>query len=125
MADLAGIVERLSALTVIESAELSKMLEERWGVSAARPTGPLPLTGIPEMVPEPPPQSEFDVILTGFGDKKIPVMKEVRTITGLDLKSAQTFLTELPKPLKEAVSAADAAKLKALIEGVGGTVEVR
>lgn len=123
-ADLAGIVERLSALTVIESAELSKMLEERWGVSAAKPTGAFPIV-IPEPIPVEAAQTEFDVILTSFGDKKIPVMKEVRTIAGLDLKSAQEFLNGLPKPLKQGLSASDAAKLKTQIEEAGGTVEVR
>ena len=124
MADLAKIVDQLSELTVLEAAELSKLLEEKWGVSAAAPVaaaaGPAAAAA-----PEVEEQTEFDVILAKFGDKKIEVIKEVRAITGLGLKEAKDLVEGAPKPVKEAVSKDDAAKLKAKLEAVGATVELK
>jgi large subunit ribosomal protein L7/L12 len=125
MANLQQMVEDLSALTVFEAAELSKMLEEKWGVSAAAPVavaaaGPAAVAA--EEVEE---QTEFDVILTAAGEKKINVIKEVRAITGLGLKEAKDLVEGAPKPVKEAVSKDEAAKLRQQLEGAGATVEVK
>ena len=113
MADLAKIVEELSALTVLEAADLSKMLEEKWGVSAAA-AGPAAEE-----------QTEFDVILTGDGGNKINVIKEVRAITGLGLGEAKALVEGAPKAIKEGVNKAEAEELKAKIIAAGGTVELK
>jgi large subunit ribosomal protein L7/L12 len=126
MANLQQIVEDLSALTVIEAAELSKMLEERWGVSAAAPVAAMAATGAAaapaEEVEE---QTEFDVILAAAGEKKINVIKEVRAITGLGLKEAKDLVEGAPKPVKEGISKDEAAKIRQQLEGAGATVEVK
>ena len=115
MADLNKIVEELSTLTVLEAAELAKLLEEKWGVSAAAAVvGPA--------VEE---QTEFDVILTGDGGKKINVIKEVRAITQLGLGEAMALVVGAPKPIKEGVNKEEAQKIKAQIEAAGGTVELK
>ena len=126
MANLQQMVEDLSALTVLEAAELSKMLEERWGVSAAAPVAAAVAGGAaaaPAEAAEE--QTEFDVILAAAGEKKINVIKEVRAITGLGLKEAKDLVEGAPKPVKEAVSKDEAAKLKAQLEGAGATVEIK
>lgn len=123
MADLNAIVEQLSALTVLEAAELAKMLEEKWGVSAAAAVAVAgPAAAAAAVVEE---QTEFDVILTGDGGKKINVIKEVRAITGLGLTEAKTLVESAPKPIKEGISKADAEKLKAQLEAAGATVELK
>jgi large subunit ribosomal protein L7/L12 len=125
MANLQQMVEDLSALTVFEAAELSKMLEEKWGVSAALPVAAAaaaPAAAAAEEVEE---KTEFDVILTAAGEKKINVIKEVRAITGLGLKEAKDLVEGAPKPVKEAVSKDEAAKLRQQLEGAGATVEVK
>jgi len=125
MANLEQMVEDLSALTVLEAAELSKMLEEKWGVSAAAPAAvaaAAPAAAPAEEVEE---QTEFDVVLAAAGDKKINVIKEVRAITGLGLKEAKDLVEGAPKPLKEAVSKDEAAKLKEKLEAAGATVEIK
>ncbi len=122
-ANLEQIVEDLSGLTVIEAAELSKLLEEKWGVSAAAPVAVAVAAdaGAGSEVE----QVEFDVILAAFGEKKINVIKEVRAITGLGLKEAKDLVESAPKAIKEAVSKDEAAALKAKLEEVGATVEVK
>ena len=125
MANLQQIVEDLSALTVLEAAELSKMHEERWGVSAAAPVAAVAAAGAPAAAEEVEEQTEFDVILAAFGDKKINVIKEVRAITGLGLKEAKDLVEGAPKPVKEGVSKDEAQKLRAQLEGAGATVEVK
>src|SRR3546814_17672952 len=126
MADLNKIAEELSTLTVIEAAELSKMLEEKWGVSAAAApvmmAGAMPGGAAPAAAEE---QTEFNVVLTVTGDKKINVIKEVRAITGLGLKEAKDLVEAAPKAVKEGVSKDEAAKLKAQLAGAGATVEVK
>jgi large subunit ribosomal protein L7/L12 len=120
------MVEDLSALTVLEAAELSKMLEERWGVSAAAPVAVAAVGGGAAAAEEEAEEkTEFDVILATVGDKKINVIKEVRAITGLGLKEAKDLVEGAPKPVKEGVSKDEAAKLKGQLEGAGATVEVR
>ncbi|GGI86005.1 50S ribosomal protein L7/L12 [Polymorphobacter multimanifer] len=124
MADLNAIVEQLSALTVLEAADLAKMLEEKWGVSAAAAVAVAgPAAGAPAAVVEE--QTEFDVILTGDGGKKINVIKEVRAITGLGLTEAKTLVESAPKPIKEGISKADAEQMKAQLEAAGATVELK
>ena len=127
MADLSKIVDDLSALTVLEAAELSKLLEEKWGVSAAAPVAaaaaPAAGGGAPaEAVEE---QTEFTVILATAGDKKINVIKEIRTITGLGLKEAKDLVEGAPKTVKESVNKDEAAKIKKQLEEQGATVEVK
>jgi large subunit ribosomal protein L7/L12 len=131
MADLQKLVDELSSLTVIEAAELSKLLEEKWGVSAA---APMPMAGMampaaaaaPAEAAEPEEeQTEFDVVLAKAGEKKINVIKEVRTITGLGLKEAKDLVENAPKPVKEAVSKEDAEKFKKQLEEVGASVEIK
>jgi large subunit ribosomal protein L7/L12 len=125
MADLAKIVEDLSSLTVLEAAELSKLLEEKWGVSAAAAVavaGPAAGGAAAAPVEE---KTEFDVILSAAGDKKIEVIKEVRAITGLGLKEAKDLVEGAPKPVKEAVSKADAEKIKAQLEKAGAKVDLK
>ena len=125
MADLNSLVESLSALTVLEAAELSKMLEEKWGVSAAAAVAAAPAAGGGAAAPAAEEQTEFDVILTGDGGKKINVIKEVRVITGLGLGEAKTLVESAPKAIKEGVNKADAEKIKKQIEDAGGTVELK
>jgi large subunit ribosomal protein L7/L12 len=124
MSKLEKLVEELSALTVIEAAELSKLLEEKWGVSAAAPVAvaAAPVAAAAAPVEE---QTEFTVILATVGDKKINVIKEVRAITGLGLKEAKDLVEAAPKPVKDAVSKEDAAKIKKQLEDAGATVEVK
>ena len=125
MADLEKIAEDLSSLTVLEAAELSKMLEEKWGVSAAAPAAvaaAVPGAGGEAAAEE---QDEFDVVLTSFGDKKINVIKEVRAMTGLGLKEAKDLVEAVPKAVKEAVSKAEAEELKTKLEEAGATVELK
>ncbi len=124
MANLEKIVEDLSSLTVLEAADLAKLLEEKWGVSAAAAVavaGPA-ATAAAAPVEE---QTEFTVVLAAIGDKKIEVIKEVRAITGLGLKEAKDLVEGAPKPVKEAVSKDDAAKLKAQLEKAGAKVEIK
>jgi large subunit ribosomal protein L7/L12 len=126
MADLNSIVEQLSALTVLEAAELAKMLEEKWGVSAAAAVavaGPAAGGAAPAAAAEE--KTEFDVILTGDGGKKINVIKEVRAITGLGLTEAKTLVEAAPKAIKEGVNKAEAEKLKKQLEEAGATVELK
>ena len=122
MADLAKIVEELSALTVLEAADLSKMLEEKWGVSAAAAVAAAPAAAAAGPAAEE--QTEFDVILTGDGGNKINVIKEVRAITGLGLGEAKALVEGAPKAIKEGVNKAEAEELKAKIIAAGGTVEL-
>ena len=123
-ANLEKIVDDLSTLTVIEAAELSKMLEEKWGVSAAAPAAVMQVAGGGEAAAAEE-KDEFDVILASFGDKKINVIKEVRAITGLGLKEAKDLVEGVPSPVKEAVSKDEAEKLKKELEEAGATVELK
>src|ERR1700758_4290411 len=124
MPDLAGLVDQLSALSVLEAAQLSKMLEEKWGVwAAARGAGAGASAAAPaEAAPE---QTEFDVILAAIGEKKINVIKEVRAITSLGLKEAKDLVEAAPKPIKEGVNKDEAAKIKKQLEDAGATVEIK
>ena len=124
MADIAKLVEDLSQLTVMEAAELAKALEEAWGVSAAAAVAAAPAGGgaAAEAVEE---KTEFDVILTGDGGKKIQVIKEVRAITQLGLTEAKTLVESAPAPIKEGVNKAEAEEIKAKVEAAGGTVEIK
>ena len=123
MADLAKIVEDLSALTVMEAAELSKMHEESWGVSAAAPVAAAAAAGAPAEAAEE--QTEFDVILTAFGEKKINVIKEVRGITGLGLKEAKELVEAAPKAVKEGISKGEAEEIAKKLTDAGATAEVK
>ena len=125
MADLAKIVEELSALTVLEAADLSKMLEEKWGVSAAAAVAVAGPAAGGAAAPAAEEQTEFDVILTGDGGKKINVIKEVRAITGLGLGEAKALVESAPKSIKEGVNKDEAEKIKKQIEEAGGTVELK
>ncbi|WP_186386443.1 MULTISPECIES: 50S ribosomal protein L7/L12 [unclassified Stappia] len=125
MADLEKIVEELSALTVMEAAELSKMLEEKWGVSAAAPVAVAAVAGGAAAAPAEEEKTEFDVVLADAGDKKINVIKEVRAITGLGLKEAKDLVEGAPKTVKEAVSKAEAEELKKKLEEAGAKVELK
>ena len=125
MANLDQLVEDLSSLSVLQAAELSKMLEEKWGVSAAAPVAMAAVAGAAAPAEQAEEQTEFDVVLTGFGEKKINVIKEVRAITGLGLKEAKELVEGVPKPLKEGVAKDEADKLKEQLEGAGATVEVK
>jgi large subunit ribosomal protein L7/L12 len=127
MPDLAKLVDDLSALTVIEAAQLSKMLEEKWGVSAAAPVAVAALGGgaaapVAEAAAE---KTEFDVILAAIGEKKINVIKEVRAITSLGLKEAKDLVEAAPRPIKEGVNKEEAAKIKKQLEDAGATVEIK
>tara|TARA_Y100000768_G_C23902653_1_gene645955 strand:+ start:546 stop:920 length:375 start_codon:yes stop_codon:yes gene_type:complete len=124
MADLNKIVEDLSSLTVLEAAELSKMLEEKWGVSAAAPVAvaAAPASGGDAPAEE---KSEFDVVLAEAGSNKIAVIKEVRTITGLGLKEAKDLVESAPKPLKQGVKKEDAEAMKKSLEAAGAKVELK
>ncbi|MER8376948.1 50S ribosomal protein L7/L12 [Mesorhizobium sp. M1066] len=125
MADLAKIVDDLSKLTVLEAAELSKLLEEKWGVSAAAPVAVAAAGGGAAAAAPVEEKTEFDVVLTEAGAQKINVIKEVRAITGLGLKEAKDLVEAAPKPVKEAVSKADADKFKAQLEAAGAKVELK
>ncbi|HTW51421.1 MAG TPA: 50S ribosomal protein L7/L12 [Stellaceae bacterium] len=127
MAELAKLVADLSALTVLEAAELAKMLEEKWGVSAAAPVAVAAAAGGggAAAAPVEEAKTEFDVILTGFGDKKVNVIKEVRAITSLGLKEAKDLVEAAPKPVKEGVNKEEADKIKKQLEEAGATVEIR
>jgi large subunit ribosomal protein L7/L12 len=125
MADLSKLVDELSNLTVLEAAELSKMLEEKWGVSAAAPVAVAAAAGGGEAAPAVEEQTEFDVILAEIGDKKINVIKEVRAITGLGLKEAKDLVEAAPKAVKEAVSKSEAEELKKKLEEAGAKVTVK
>ena len=120
MADLAKIVDDLSALTVLEASELSKMLEEKWGVSAAAPVAAAAAAAAPAEE-----KTEFDVILTSFGENKINVIKEVRAITALGLGEAKALVESAPKAIKEGVSKAEAEDIKKKLEAAGAKVEVK
>jgi large subunit ribosomal protein L7/L12 len=126
MANLEKIVDELSSLTVLEAAELAKLLEAKWGVSAAAAVavaaGPAAGAAAAAPVEE---QTEFTVVLAAIGDKKIEVIKEVRAVTGLGLKEAKDLVEGAPKPVKEGVSKEDAAKIKAQLEKVGAKVELK
>jgi large subunit ribosomal protein L7/L12 len=126
MADLGKIVEELSALTVLEAAELSKLLEEKWGVSAAAPVAVAavagPAAGGAAAAEE---QTEFEVVLTDAGEKKINVIKEVRAITGLGLKEAKDLVEAAPKTVKDGVSKDEAAKIAKVLEEAGAKVQVK
>jgi large subunit ribosomal protein L7/L12 len=125
MANLEKIVEELSSLTVLEAAELAKQLEAKWGVSAAAAVAVAAAPGGGAAAAPVEEQTEFTVVLAAIGDKKIEVIKEVRAITGLGLKEAKDLVEAAPKPVKEAVSKEDAAKLKAQLEKAGAKVEVK
>ncbi len=127
MADLTKIVDELSSLTVLEAAELSKLLEEKWGVSAAAPVAAVAAGGGGAAVAAAPveEQTEFTVILAKAGDKKINVIKEVRAITALGLKEAKDLVEGAPKTVKEGVSKDEAAKLKKQLEDQGASVEIK
>ena len=125
MADLNAIADQLSTLTVMEAAELSKLLEERWGVSAAAPVAMVAAAGgaaAPAAAEE---QTEFDVVLVSSGDKKIQVIKEVRAGTGLGLKEAKDLVEGAPQKVKEGVSKDEAKKIKEQIEAAGGQVDIK
>jgi large subunit ribosomal protein L7/L12 len=124
MANLEKLVEELSALTVLEAAQLSKLLEEKWGVSAAAPVAAAAAPGAAAAAPAEV-KDEFNVILAAAGDKKINVIKAVREITGLGLKEAKDLVEGAPKAVKEGVSKEEAAKFKEQLEGAGATVEVK
>ena len=123
MADIAALVDKLSELTVLEAADLAKALEEKWGVSAAAAVAAAPAAAAAAPAAEE--KTEFDVILTGDGGKKINVIKEVRVITGLGLGEAKALVEGAPKPLKEGVSKDEAEKIKKQIEEAGGTIELK
>ncbi len=126
MADLSKIVDDLSALTVLEAAELSKLLEEKWGVSAAAPVAVAAAGGAGAAAAAPAEEkTEFDVILADIGANKINVIKEVRAVTGLGLKEAKDLVEAAPKAIKEGVSKDEAAKIKAQIEAAGAKVDVK
>ena len=125
MADLAKLVDELSSLTVLEAAELSKMLEEKWGVSAAAPVAVAAAAGPAAAAAPVEAQTEFTVILAAAGDKKINVIKEIRTITGLGLKEAKDLVEGAPKTVKESVSKDEADKIKTVLEENGAKVEVK
>jgi large subunit ribosomal protein L7/L12 len=128
MADLQKLVDELSSLTVLEAAELSKLLEEKWGVSAAAPVAvaaAAPAAGAAAAAAPAEEQTEFTVILAKAGDKKINVIKEVRTITGLGLKEAKDLVEGAPKPVKESIGKDEVAKIKKMLEDAGASVEVK
>jgi large subunit ribosomal protein L7/L12 len=125
MADLAKLVDDLSALTVLEASELSKMLEEKWGVSAAAPVAVAAAPGAAAAAAPAEEKTEFDVILASFGDNKINVIKEVRAITGLGLGEAKALVEGAPKAIKEGANKAEAADIKAKLEAAGAKVELK
>ena len=127
MADLSKLVDELSSLTVLEASELSKLLEEKWGVSAAAPVAVAAAPAGAAAAPAAPieEQTEFTVILAKTGEKKINVIKEVRAITGLGLKEAKDLVEGAPKPVKEGVNKDEAAKIRKQLEEAGASVEVK
>src|SRR5476651_2175818 len=126
MADLQRLVEELSTLTVLEAAELSKLLEDKWGVSAAAPVAAAAAAPAAAAAAAPvEEQTEFTVILSKAGDKKINVIKEVRTITGLGLKEAKDLVESAPKAVKDSIGKDEVAKIKKMLEDAGATVEVK
>jgi large subunit ribosomal protein L7/L12 len=126
MADLNALVDQLSELTVLEAAELSKLLEEKWGVSAAAAVAAAPAAGgAGAAAPAVEEKTEFDVVLTGDGGKKINVIKEVRAITGLGLTEAKTLVESAPKAVKEGIGKDEAEKIKKQLEEAGATVELK
>jgi large subunit ribosomal protein L7/L12 len=125
MADLQKLVEELSGLTLLEAAELTKMLEEKWGVSAAMAVAAAPAAGGGAAAPVAEEKTEFDVILTGIGEKKIQVIKVVRELTSLGLKEAKDLVEGAPKPVKEGVPKEEAETVKKKLEDVGATVEIK
>jgi large subunit ribosomal protein L7/L12 len=125
MADINAIADQLSTLTVMEAANLAKLLEEKWGVSAAAPVAMAAMPGAAAAAAPAEEKTEFNVILVSGGDKKIQVIKEVRAITGLGLKEAKDLVESAPKPVKEGVSKDEAAKIKKQIEEAGGQVDVK
>src|SRR5437660_10144522 len=125
MADLARLVDDLSALSVIEAAQLSKLLEEKWGVSAAAPVAVAAAGAAAAAAEAAAEKTEFDVILAAIGEKKINVIKEVRAITSLGLKEAKDLVEAAPKPVKEGVNKEEAAKIKKQLEDAGATVEIK
>jgi large subunit ribosomal protein L7/L12 len=126
MADLQKLVDELSSLTVMEAAELSKLLEDKWGVSAAAPAAAAAAAPAAAAAAAPAEeQTEFTVILAKAGDKKINVIKEVRTITGLGLKEAKDLVEGAPKPVKESIGKDEVAKIRKMLEDAGATVEVK
>ena len=125
MADLQKLVDDLSSLTVLEAADLAKMLEEKWGVSAAAAVAVAAAPGAGAAAPAAEEQTEFTVVLAAAGEKKIEVIKEVRAITGLGLKEAKDLVEGAPKPVKEGVAKEEAEKLKAQLEKAGAKVELK
>jgi large subunit ribosomal protein L7/L12 len=130
MADLEKLADELSNLTVLEAADLAKLLEDKWGVSAAAAPMAMPMMGMAAggdagAAAPAEEQTEFDVVLTGAGDKKINVIKEVRAITGLGLKEAKDLVEGAPKPVKEAVAKAEAEEMKKKLEDAGASVELK
>jgi large subunit ribosomal protein L7/L12 len=125
MPDLASLVDQLSALSVLEAAQLSKMLEEKWGVSAAAPIAVAAPTAAAPAAEAAQEQTEFDVILAAIGEKKINVIKEVRAITSLGLKEAKDLVEAAPKTVKEGVNKEEAEKIKKQLEDAGATVEIK
>jgi large subunit ribosomal protein L7/L12 len=125
MADLSKLVDELSSLTVLEAAELSKLLEAKWGVSAAAPVAAAAPAATAAAAAPAEEQTEFTVILAKVGDKKINVIKEIRTITGLGLKEAKDLVEGAPKTVKESVNKDEAAKIRKVLEEQGATVEVK
>jgi large subunit ribosomal protein L7/L12 len=125
MADLNALVDQLSELTVLEAADLSKLLEEKWGVSAAAPVAAAAAGGAGAAAPAVEEKTEFDVVLTGDGGNKIAVIKEVRAITQLGLTEAKALVEAAPKAVKEGVSKDEAEKVKAQLEAAGATVELK
>ncbi|OGP64877.1 MAG: 50S ribosomal protein L7/L12 [Deltaproteobacteria bacterium RBG_13_47_9] len=128
MVDIQKIAEEISNLTLLEARDLVKVLEEKFGIKAAQPmTMAMPASGVGVGTEAAPPEekAEFDVILTGFGDKKIQVIKVVRELTGLGLKEAKDLVEGVPKPVKEGISKEEAATIKKKIQEAGGTVEVK
>lgn len=125
MADLAKLVDELSGLTVLEAAELSKLLEEKWGVSAAAPVAVAAAPAAGAAAPAAEVQTEFTVILAKAGEKKINVIKEIRTITGLGLKEAKDLVEGAPKTVKEGVNKEEADKIKKVLEDNGASVEIK
>ena len=124
MADLEKIAEDLSSLTVLEAADLAKILEEKWGVSAAAPVAVAAVAGAADAA-EAEEQTEFTVVLASYGEKKINVIKEVRAITGLGLKEAKDLVEAAPKEVKEGIAKDEAEKIKEQLEGAGATVELK
>ena len=125
MADLNEIVDTLSSLTVMQAAELAKLLEEKWGVSAAAPVAVAAAAGPAAAAAPVEAKEDFDVILTGFGANKIAVIKEIRGITGLGLKEAKDLVEGVPKPVKEGAPKAEAEEIKKKLEDAGATVELK